>query len=389
MTDNPELVATADLTPESPKPINLSSPADVPALQDQADSLSTIALSPSEDVTTAGSTSMNNLLTGEAGDDQSHAEPVGDASPSDTSPTSISDASDHSHGAQEHALVSEVQNEVEDDYAKDFDSPISVADDTGQDAVSKADDIPVNNGTVNSGSHQNPPSAEEVTSASQPTPVSAPGDDSVTNSNPQASSAIATTSVTDMAPEDVSTVESHAEPQPKPEDAIDIQALVDNITARNAAAEPTDMAATGVSEIPSGTVQSIHPQSSLPPKPPASQQPSAVDARSDELLRFQPTVPSAVPGLSPPTGLPYAHPPGSTAAAGNYAPPPMYPNTGIPMPLASQYQTAPPPGTSQNFNQLQRYEDFLKEERKYVSEAKWDRFPENSRLFIGEFSAII
>lgn len=34
----------------------------------------------------------------------------------------------------------------------------------------------------------------------------------------------------------------------------------------------------------------------------------------------------------------------------------------------------------------QQWETFLREERKYVSEAKWDRFPDGSRIFIGLFA---
>ncbi|KAK9413421.1 hypothetical protein SUNI508_02620 [Seiridium unicorne] len=391
MTDNPELVATADLTPESPKPINLSSPASVPALQDQADNLSTMALSPSEDVSIAGITNVIQDLDA-TGHVQTQTQAEENATTSPSGETHIStNASDTAQGTQEHEVVPEVENEDEDDYAKDFDSPVPGTDDAAEDASADTGGNVATNDPLKT-EFSPSPSKDAITSASQPTPPSASLSVSVSGSAAGDGAGTASRPTTDnhevIQNGEAYTTETTATPQAEAEDAIDIQALVDNITARHDATKSSDAAAAVTGEPAPGTNPAANPQSSLPPKPPVSQQPPAANLRPDELRRYQSNASASIPNVTPAAASPYSYPPPGASVPANYAAPHMYPNPGPPMPLPASYTAAPPPGANgSNLNQSQRYDDFLKEERKYVSEAKWDRFPEGSRLFIGNLSS--
>lgn len=375
MTDNPELVATADLSPQSPKPINLSSPASVPALQDQADNLSTMTLSPSESLAAAGVTSIINQHLSAIGSDQSLGQVDNNASVANPDPTTAV-ASSHDAGAQQ---TGEPDHEEEDDYAKDFDSPVPSTDDTGlHGEVAGTDGAAGDHDRLKSEFTANAPVGEQIA----PTATSAPTGQPTTE-NIQAN-AITSPST---GPQNPSTAEESKQLLNE-DDAIDIQALVDNITASNPVAVPNEQAATLPSEMNPEVVSSEVLQSSLPPKPPVSQQPSAAGAMLNDIHQFQPVSNGTPANLIPASGMPYTYQPnGASAAAQGFAAPDAYP-PGVPGPYAVQYDSsAAPIAHVQNLNQPQRYDEFLKEEKKYVSEAKWDRFPEGSRLFIGNLSA--
>lgn len=378
MTDKPEVVATADLTPQSPKPINLSSTAAVPALQDQADSLSIMALSPSEDVFTdilhlaqVSNGHANVQEQNESADITTIVDAVSsDANPSSESVVQTSQAVE----VQDHPT--ETYDDIEDEYARDFDSPTSSADNAVQDG---GDSSAATSDAVKTETSQPGPShTDSVTSLSQSTLVPISGTDSQTATNdPQPTfSAHVTLNVA----EDNAVPESPVVPQPAFQDAIDIQALVDNITARHAASESVDNLPLEANE--AGANATTNAQSSLPPKPPTSQQSTTAVLRPEELHSFQSIVPTNVPNLTPAASFPYSFPPGTAPAT--YVPPNPYANAGPPMPIANPYNGAATSDISSQSNSSQRYDDFLKEERKYVSEAKWDRFPEGSRLFIGQ-----
>lgn len=372
MTDNPELVATADLSPQSPKPINLSSPASVPALQDQADNLSTMTLSPSESLAAAGVTSIINQHLSAIGSDQSLGQVDNNASVANPDPTTAV-ASSHDAGAQQ---TGEPDHEEEDDYAKDFDSPVPSTDDTGlHGEVAGTDGAAGDHDRLKSEFTANAPVGEQIAPTATSAPTSQP-----TTENIQAN-AITSPST---GPQNPSTAEESKQLLNE-DDAIDIQALVDNITASNPVAVPNEQAATLPSEMNPEVVSSEVLQSSLPPKPPVSQQPSAAGAMLNDIHQFQPVSNGTPANLIPASGMPYTYQPnGASAATQGFAAPDAYP-PGVPGPYAAQYDSsAAPIAHVQNLNQPQRYDEFLKEEKKYVSEAKWDRFPEGSRLFIGK-----
>ncbi|ETS73753.1 hypothetical protein PFICI_14699 [Pestalotiopsis fici W106-1] len=367
MTDNPELVATADLTPQSPKPINLSSPASVPALQDQADTLSTMALSPSEDLVTVDVTSIASQSINGIGAEQTHTESDANTSSENVDLTTV-DTTSHEVSAQE----SGEQEDDEDQYAKDFDSPVPDAIETSQDgqAVS-TNGVVANQDTFSSEISANMPSIEQA-APSTSAPVAEPN-----GINTQASTA--TSALT--GPGIPTSLEEPTGPRIADGDGIDIQALVDTITARNTSAVPNDQPEATPSVVNPDVASSEVPQS-LPPKPPVSQQPPALDVLPQELHKFQPMSNGTTQNMVSAHGLSYTHPPNGAPVPLGYVAPAVFP-PGVPGQQAGPYDA----GGTLSHNQSQRYDEFLKEERKYVSEAKWDRFPEGSRLFIGNLSS--
>lgn len=170
--------------------------------------------------------------------------------------------------------------------------------------------------------------------------------------------------------------------------ALDIQKLVDQITAKaEATSDPP-------SEDPTppavqSTSQSMDvDMSSLPPKPALTQEQSK-----------QTYSPASYHHASLPTA------PSFPASTGVSSQPPPYANTGAPGTTQSQnlsatpsfasYPNAFPPGTApqqapgQAGNGLQQtYDEFLADERRHMAEAKWERFPDGSRIFIGKLTII-
>lgn len=400
----PGVVASADLEPCSPKPINLSSPAAVPALQDQVDTYYTMSQPPA-----AGSLSAAAALDAPsvAANSIDHVQSYLAVSP-------IQLNGDGAHGvAQTLSGGEQEQNEQKDsqsgtaetdgdDYAKAFDSPAAEAADGSQ------DDVPQGNASTASAVDVKGPSIAESSSDAIPSQVASPSEKSSrpTDSSLQSSSNLPAaddqprtdlSSQTDAeslpakAVEAPSKSELDAPDVPQAGEPIDIQALVDNITARAAASDANQASSPPKPDDSQTGANSQHLQaqaptqaSSLPPRPPISQQPTSASLHAEEAKRFpHANVPTTFPvppsmGMSYPYGTDVSYP----------APATMNPTTNPPMPLA---QYSPAPGLPNNIHvsesqqqQQQTYEIFLQEERKYVSEAKWDRFPEGSRLFIGK-----
>lgn len=169
---------------------------------------------------------------------------------------------------------------------------------------------------------------------------------------------------------------------------VDVQALLDSLTpsAHNA---PSGLYA---SQLPSQSVQPQgsasaslpQPATNLPPRPPAQDKPA--------------THPNYDPNDDIRSYHPGAQMPPNTQQRGN-GPMPA-PNVGGQQNLAPTGQASPAPGTGQaqpqrssspgddedirwgpEVNRL--YEAFLDQERKFVTEGQWDQFPMGSRLFIG------
>lgn len=164
-----------------------------------------------------------------------------------------------------------------------------------------------------------------------------------------------------------------------PGDGLDIQQLVDQITAK---AEATDEPATKPATLPSTSpIATDVDVSSLPPKPALTQEQSK--QTYSPATYHHSSLPSA-PSFATSTGAP---PPPSFVSSGpsgvsqthsfNATPSfASYPNEYPPG------TTPQPPTTGQGIQQT--YDEFLADERKHMAEAKWERFPEGSRIFIGK-----
>lgn len=192
---------------------------------------------------------------------------------------------------------------------------------------------------------------------------------------------------------------------------IDIQQLLDNITAnaeKNEQAVANTTLSTQPSNIPLSKPSSGLPtHSSLPPRPNIPQK-----RPYDDIQKYHANTPGLPPAASsyrPPGGAPAliaAGAPGtSTDPRGGLPPPPTGsfrpPPSSATSPIIvshSQINRLPPGRQTQSIEsqdegdeldakwgpEVQKvYDEFLENERMYVTEGLWDRFPNGSRLFIG------
>lgn len=220
------------------------------------------------------------------------------------------------------------------------------------------------------------------------------------------------------------------------EDGVDFENLLDNLSSSTSTAQFGPAIAATVSSPANDAVlpqpmseRALPPPMGLPPRPPPQEKPSVHPnyAPSDDIRSYH-----QFPSQNPSTSV-YAnatpqsnyHPnpalPPLVAAPG--AAPGMSPGAnGLPPPPVATFQQQPPPQPtsmkpqesnpqSHKNNRLDRhavrqsqtadddapwgpdvqkkYEEFLHDERVYVTEGLWDRFPPGSRLFVGQYQSVI
>ena len=217
---------------------------------------------------------------------------------------------------------------------------------------------------------------------------------------------------------------------------VNYQTLLDNLSPSTATAAFSDGITTATTASPSASSNIPRPASAksptvghpiptgLPPRPPPQEKPAihpnyapGDDIRSYHQLHTQ--TPTAPPTYASPASSSYrpshgfpppviAGAPGTAAAPGGLPPPPLATFQQPPPPGVSQPQQSPSAQTFRNRESSGRnaprsvasadgdedqeawapdvqkkYDDFLSDERVYVTEGLWDRFPSGSRLFIG------
>jgi hypothetical protein len=171
---------------------------------------------------------------------------------------------------------------------------------------------------------------------------------------------------------------------------VDVQALLDSLTpsANNAPSSHYASQLSSQSAQPQGSAAASLPQpaSHLPPRPPAQEKPAThpnYDPR-DDIRSYHPGSAIASNPQQRGNGQPQA--PTSSSVARPAHSSPVAGASG-----AQAQRSASPGGDDEDIrwgpevNRL--YEAFLDQERKFVTEGQWDQFPMGSRLFIGEYTA--
>jgi len=219
---------------------------------------------------------------------------------------------------------------------------------------------------------------------------------------------------------------------------VNYQTLLDNLSPSTATAPVPDGITAATTASPSANSNIPRPASAksqvlglpnpagLPPRPPPQEKPAihpnytpGDDIRSYHQLHTQtstapPTYASpASNSYRPSHGFPppvIAGAPGTASAPGGLPPPPLATFQQPPPPGVSQPQQSPSVQTFRNreipgrnasrsvasidgdedeepwgSDVQKKYDNFLSDERVYVTEGLWDRFPSGSRLFIGRF----
>jgi nuclear polyadenylated RNA-binding protein 3 len=395
MTEPPEFHSKIH-SPVSPTPLHPPEPSNIPVLQNQIDPIfnmtSTHIDPPAPAVTAPAGSSMDPV-----------ASPVVVDSPADSS---FSDAyKDEGDGKDKGQNASANQDEVSDDYAMTFDTDgeeHSDSQDLSRENIQQLSDLPDRALTINTFSN----GSDAIPAQSHPIP-----------SNMGAAEATATN------PSDPTAPQTGTEPTMPSSNTygeiasgeIDIQQLLDNITANAEKKEPGSAINTPTSANPLNAStpkagSSLPPHASLPPRPqvPSSNYNDDMSKYHAATTNFPQAQNSYKPGVNVP--LVAAGAPGTYSDPRNGLPPPPTasfrqppPSTGSPISPGAYPQVARlggPDRTSRSepsedmgdpdirwpLEIQKKFDQFLVEERGYVTDGQWDKFPVGSRLFIGTWS---
>lgn len=393
MTEPPEFHFNIK-SPVSPTPLHPPEPSNIPVLQHQIDpvfNMTSTHIDPPQPAVTAPAEASAEAV----------ASPAVVDSPSDSS---FSDAYKEEGDAKEKGQEpSANQEDVSDDYAMTFDT----------DGEEQSDSQDLSRENI-----QHPPSdlpgGPLATNTSSSGPDTKPPQSFPIPSNPEAVEAEAAAAAATLpqpglpqtGPE--STIPSASTREDVASGEIDIQQLLDNITA-NAEMKETGSALTTptTANPPNASIpkagSSLPPHSSLPPRPhvPSSNQGDDMTKYHAGTTNFPKPQTTYKPGVNVP--LVAAGAPGTYTDPRNGLPPPPTASFRQPPPSAGSPISpgAPPqlvrfgdrPEAPEDMgdsdirwgSDIQRkFDQFLTEERGYVTDGQWDRFPVGSRLFIGK-----
>ncbi|KAF7536315.1 hypothetical protein G7Z17_g13072 [Cylindrodendrum hubeiense] len=403
--DEAELQATANLSPISPSPVHSAASQVVPALQDTVDSIDAmVAAAAAANASASSEPNLDPILGAgddDVVDDDSLNDPYGeveqDSAPQPQQPPRQQELPDSN-----------------DDYAKTFDSPIGPEEGEGGDI--QPEDV----SSMPRESNQVSLSSEHLTSRTSETSHAVHNSSSTSAHQAQSGASVLTASETHL--DDATTSASHpsnpdqagfqsvtspstasadSNSAGSPNPSADIQRLVADLIAP---AEPTSSddpsALSAKAEFPAGSNASssaLPSSASLPPRPPLPQAASQSYTSQHHPSGSSSSIPTSV-AVPPTPGQPSTYvaagAPGTTPDALGNLPPAAA--SGLNASVAITSMTAPPyPPQSpayatdrpQDADYQRQWDQFMADERQYMSEAKWDRFPEGSRLFIGTRSA--
>jgi hypothetical protein len=417
-SDAPEF-HTKPTTPLSPLPFHPPEPSNIPVLRNQIDPIFNMTSSHINTTDSAIPPALdaerdNIISNGVAGDNDDN---------------SFSDPYDEDDKPAEDGATKQTmgRTEVDDDYAKTFDSD-GEGDSSKQDVSNEVDQKLQSPPAPVSSIVDNIPIAASVSIPSVASPAGKGLSSSHNPFSPSASTAGDVPVAVDSSAASASIETLQSQSQSKTYEAvsngeIDIQQLLDNITANAALNAPNSANATPISanssipNFPSGTT-GLPAHASLPPRPQVTQNPSMHQAYpvQGDIRKYHAGPPnfqtptSSYRPLGVPQSIVAAGAPGTSTDPRNALPPPpsasFHPvsSSGPPPPPSMNYvpysdshrlpaKDPPAPAIaplntsndeySWSAGVQKLYDDFLADERMYVSEGLWDRFPVGSRLFIG------
>ncbi|KAI9745980.1 MAG: hypothetical protein M1818_000661 [Claussenomyces sp. TS43310] len=419
-SDAPEFY-TKPSTPLSPLPFHPPEPSNITVLRNQIDPVFNMTSTHLQSVEITDGTSEAPLVQ------EDHATiDVADAPMDTLDDSSFSDAYN-----EEEAPGNIPSNgilpstDADDDYAKEFESEVE-GEQNALEANAEAEKESSST-TLPVGEHlmstvPEPPATEvsnDSNSSFTPNPASEPLPPTTSTENtPIAADSTAASKPAENVP-------SQAQAQSYEDIAngeIDIQQLLDNITATAELKASNSTTTTPVAASPVFTSfpppsSGLPAHASLPPRPPGIPNPPLHQgyASQDSIRKYHaapPSIPTPPISSYGPPGVPgsivAAGAPGTSTDARHGLPPPpsasFHPPSAMvttPSISSSQYQQVPPPSTQDRPTAsiepidgdhgevlwgpaIQKlYDDFLADERAFVAEGLWDRFPTGSRLFIG------
>ncbi|KAH6686873.1 RNA recognition domain-containing protein [Plectosphaerella plurivora] len=356
----PEVEATAaDLSPVSPSPLHSAVSVALPALQDTADLLDTMTEMQSPLLQTAVPVpvTMQPAAGTLPNTHQSEGLPatVAVTNPTDDRDDDV-DSLDDPYGEQDDGVASNNQAQPseqeagDDDYLKSFDSPAQETQEDGVELSSPHAGAPMPSGpdAVPTGYQQRN------------------GDISISSSGQVGPRNGAPTSYTSASSAAPGAKPSHVQ---QPDDADNAEVDISRLVAEMAG--QADHTPSGPQDAPSGLIPT---PSSLPPRPPMPQQAAAT---SDNTETYQQQLQGqSLSAASFVTGGAS----GASIDTSRLPPPPTGP--------AASFNGSQPGHPSNPTAEYERaWQQFTDDERRYMAEANWDKFPEGTRIFIGNLSS--
>ncbi|KAG6011045.1 hypothetical protein E4U21_000076 [Claviceps maximensis] len=300
-----------------------------------------------------------------------------------------------------------------DDYAKTFDSPIEAEDeDTHEDA--HQDEHHVSSSTSQSSQQESTSSAQLIVKQLPEAHPAIAHDPSATSpaipsasdhhDSAQPESAADATALAHQLEEDQQRETLSAQINPTNEaesrvleqqnsSSLDIQKLVADLTAQSDDAKPDhDPAALSVeSEPPTGSASlssstALPSPSSLPPRPPQPYSVSPSYAAQHHPLGANSHASAAHPNSGQPSSFHGGNAPGTSTDSVASLPPPPHNSMNV-LSYSAQSTTGYSSDQGHDVEYQRQWDQFMADERQYMSEAKWDRFPDGSRIFIGNLSS--
>jgi nuclear polyadenylated RNA-binding protein 3 len=412
-----QLQATANLSPVSPSPVHTAATLAVPALQETVDTIdamvaAAMASDGAVDHSDVAAAVHDSLVDGDNDgivDDDSFDGAYGEDAPETTS-------------VQQQPAQQPDDND-NDDYAKTFDSPIGPGEgedmggDEGETLQQDVSSLTRESNNLSLASDHLTTTTSRPLDAARAVPEPSallPGAADATaapsaahvkgDAHPALASSSASSHSAGTQHQDGQPAQSRDAAHPvttafvaSQDPSADIQQLVADLTSQpvDSASNPDQSDASASANAEQATastspVSALPPSSSLPPRPPLPQANSQSYAAQHHPAGVNSSIPPST--VAPPTpGQPSTYvasgAPGATADSLSALPPP--PATGLNAPVAVTSINPPPfpADRSQDAEYQRQWDQFMIDERQYMSEAKWDRFPEGSRIFIGTRSA--
>ncbi|KAG5928778.1 hypothetical protein E4U42_008033 [Claviceps africana] len=308
-----------------------------------------------------------------------------------------------------------------DDYAKTFDSPIEPEDEDAHDDAHQdehqnkhhassstsqgpqQESTPSAQVTVNQSSDAHPAIAHDPSATSSAMPSAADHHGSAQPESPADASALAHQLVEDQQREIQSAqIKSTNEAdsrvlEQQNSSSLDIQKLVADLTAQpddtKSDHDPDPAALSIESEPPMGSASlssstALPSPSSLPPRPPQPYSASPSYAAQHHPLGANPNATVAAHPTSGQSSSSYhtGSAPGTSTDSAASLPPPPHNGMNV-LSYSAQPATGYSSDQGHDVDYQRQWDQFMADERQYMSEAKWDRFPDGSRIFIGNLSS--
>lgn len=409
--------ATANLSPVSPSPVHSATSLAVPVLQERVDTIDAMVAAASAAAAAADANANTNVSFNKT----PNLEPILGAGDDDiVDDDSFNDpyGEDDTDAVAQQVPQPQVDQDLtdsNDDYAKMFDSPIGPEEgEDGDVQPQHVSSVPRESNNISLLSDRLTSHTSQVSHAvhesSLPAQQGQPAASTTSNASSEARGvSVATTTPSHSSNQPVSsptTTKLDASNNVGSASAsTDINRLVADLTApansnssSNSSTNLSAPFATGEQSHDSGTTSTAFTSSaSLPPRPPLSQtvpqthasqhHPGGVNASISPSLAasLTPGQPSTYVAAGAPVSIPDALSEFSIPLG-----------SGLQAPVAITSINAPPhppqhalynADQAQDAEYQRQWDQFLADERQYMSEAKWDRFPEGSRIFIGTRSA--